>query len=211
MNSEKMKEAQFIREIKSLNIPIFSVKEVSIIIKKDSKYTSLYLSRLVNRGELARIEKGKYYVRGTSPYAVASNIIYPAYISMMSAFSYYGITTQNILSIDVLTTARHTSNINMEEYKILFTKIPRKFMFGFYRSKEDGTFVAYLEKAVIDALLIGKLPLPYIEEAYENAKEAGILNKSRLLSYVKRISSKDLEEKINKLEKTLKETNKFRS
>ncbi|ASI13785.1 transcriptional regulator antitoxin [Candidatus Mancarchaeum acidiphilum] len=205
-----MNQLQFIKEIKSLNIPVFSTKEASMIVNKDIKYTSLYLSRLLNRGEISRIEKGKYYLKDANPYAVASNIIYPSYVSMMSAFKYYGITTQNLSAIDILTDARHSNGISIGGYNIIFTKIPRRLMFGFYRSKEDGTFVAYVEKAIIDAILIGNLPIPYIEEAYENAKESRILEKGRLSSYIKRIGSKDLKEKINKIEKEVKEI-KFRS
>lgn len=203
-----MKELQFIKEIKSLNMPVFSIKEASTIIKKDNKYTSLYLSRLTERGEVGRIEKDKYYIKGTNPYAIASNIVYPSYLSMMSAFDYYKITTQNLSVIDIMTNLRHSVILNIDNYKIIFNKIPRRLMFGFYRSKEDGTFVAYIEKAIIDAILIGNLPFPYIEEAYENAKENGLIDESRLLSYANRINSKDLDIRINELNKVTEEKNR---
>ncbi|MGC9157330.1 MAG: type IV toxin-antitoxin system AbiEi family antitoxin domain-containing protein [Candidatus Micrarchaeia archaeon] len=192
-----MKASKFVETIGALGA-VFTVKDASRIIGKSEKYASLYLSRLIGSGHVLRIEKGKYCLSNASPYAVASNIVHPSYVSMLAALKYHGLTSQNIYAIDVVTSARH-KDIEAMGYSIIFNKVPRRLMFGFYRNDEDNAFVAYPEKALIDALLIGNIPLPYIEEAFENAEANGRLDKSKLMAYAKATGSKALEKKLVRL------------
>lgn len=193
-----MKTAEFIEMLKFYGIPVFTAAEASRIVDKGAKYTSLYLSRIAHSGKIARIEKGKYYITGSSSYAVASNITHPSYASMMSAFKYYGLTTQNISSIDIVSVDRHSS-MELMGYSIIFNKVPRGMMFGFRRVGEDGAFMAYPEKALIDAMLFGGIPMPYIIEAFANAREMRMLDTERLSQYAARIGSKELDKKIKAL------------
>ena len=84
-------------------------------------------------------------------------------------------------------------------YSIIFNKVPRRMMFGFRRVGEDGAFVAYPEKALIDAMLFGGIPMPYITEAFANAREMRMLDTERLSQYAARIGSKELDKKIKAL------------
>ena len=193
-----MKASQFIEDISRLGFSVFSVAEASRILEKSSKNTSLYLSRLSDAGSILRIEKGKYCIKGTSQYAIASNMLHPSYVSAMAAFKYYSLTTQNIYSIDVVSSARHGA-VEVVGFAMRFKKVPRKLMFGFCRSSEDGAFVAYFEKALIDSIMLFGIPTPYIEEAVQNAKDTHILDKRRLFAYLERIGSRDLYRRVDAL------------
>ena len=184
---------------------VFSVAAASRIMGSGGKYTSLYLSRLASQGYIDRIERGKFCLHGASAYAIASNIVHPSYISMLAAFKYYGLTAQNISTIDTVAGRRHKP-VELMGYSVLFKKAPRKLMFGFYRSSDDGAFIAYFEKALIDALLIGNVPMPYIEEAYRNAKDAHLLNEARLASYAKIAGSRLLSSSIKGIASSIAES-----
>ncbi len=199
-----MKASKFVEYLQSSGMTVFSVAEASRIIGKSRKYASLYLSRLAGQGYIDRIEKGKFCLHGASIYAVASNIKHPSYISMLAAFKYYGLTSQNISTIDVISGSRHKP-IEWMEYYVSFRKVPRKLIFGFYRSNEDGAFIAYFEKALIDSLLIGNIPLPYIEEAYRNAKDQNMIDDARLASFIKISGSKSLGNRIKSIEESIEE------
>lgn len=194
-----MKASYFLGMLRSSNTPVFTLSYAARIIGKKGKYASLFLSRLAARNELIRIEKGKYCVPEASIYAIASNIAYPSYVSMLSAFRYYNITTQNIVRIDVVSARRHAAISGIKGYGIDFTVVGRNRMFGFYRDRESGAFVAYVEKALIDALLFEKLPLPYIEEALASADAGGIIDYGRLRAFTFRTGSRRLAEKLNDL------------
>ena len=82
----------------------FTVYDIAKMLGKSTAYASLLLSK---SKKVHRIERGKYYIDGASKYEIASNIIYPAYISMHSAMQYYGLIDQNILKYSVITLKKH--------------------------------------------------------------------------------------------------------
>ena len=187
-----MKAINFINVFKRQNRRVFILQDAIRVINKEEKYTSLFLSRLVKNGFIKRIEKGKYYIVGTDIYTIASNIIYPSYISLFSALKYYGATTQNIVQMDVISTIRHKPIEDIEGYRINFIVLKRDMMFGFYRNKETGAFVAYIEKAIIDSLLFKNPSFSYIEESINLLKKLNLIDLTRLKEFASRINSKNV-------------------
>ncbi len=196
-----MKSIDFIRLMQHSKVAVFTTSYAASVIGKDTKYTSLFLSRLAESGEIKVIEKGKYYLPGTSAYAIASNIIRPSYISMLAAFKYHGITTQNISTIDVVSSKSHGYIESIEGYSVNFIKLMPKRIFGFYRDQETGAFVAEIEKAVVDSLHMEMVPLYYINEAVESAIAENKLDLEKLDAYAKMMGSKVLIKRIQKLKK----------
>ncbi len=184
-----MKAEKFAQEIKSRNMPVFTTRDAARIIGKKDKYASLFLGRMVGRSLLNRLEKGKYYLPGSDAYSVASNIVYPSYISLLSAFRYHNITTQIITTIDIVSTMRHSSIKNLEEHKINFINLGASRVFGFYRDSETNAFVAHIEKAVVDSLYLQNPPYQYIEEALNNAYNENILDIERMVYFARRMDS----------------------
>lgn len=194
-----MKSDELVGILKDRGMAVLTLADATRITGKSAKYTSLFLSRLANKGAIKRIEKGKYYLNGAGVYAIASNIIYPSYISLLSAFRYHNLTTQIITTVDVISTRRHKKIDNVEEHTINFISTKREKMFGFYRDRDTGAFVAYVEKAIIDSLYLRNPPYHYVEEAFVKATDAGMINFDRLAQFAARMRSHELTKRLKAL------------
>ena len=177
-------------------MPTFTNADIMRISGSGSAYAALLLHRMVNKGEAMRIERGKYYLKGTDIYAIASNVVHPSYISLMSAFRYHGITTQILLSADVVSVRRHKAIEGVSEHKINFMTLHRDRFFGFYRDRDTGAFVAYVEKAILDALYFQNPPMAYVKEAMLNAHEERKLDTARLSRFTRLMGSATLERRV---------------
>lgn len=163
---------------------VFTLNDIAKLTGKNKRYLSRLMSTSENVGHL---ERNKYYVKGSDIYALASNIVYPSYISLLSAFRYHNITTQVPVRFAVITTKRH-AEIVLEGVKIDFITFGRERVFGYERI--NGAFVAAIEKSIVDALYLSDPPYAYVEEAFKKAvekidlqklKEYGIYMKSKTL------------------------------
>jgi len=198
-----MRSIDFIRSVQYTKSPVFSTTYTAKIISKNVKYASLFLSRLVKSNEIKAIEKNKYYVNGTNIYAVASNITYPSYVSMFSAFRYHSITTQNISMIDIISAKGHTTIKNLDGYSINFIKFAPYHIFGFYRDFENNAFIAHIEKAIVDSLHRKSVPFTYVIEAAESAIRDDKLDINKLNTYAYMMKSKILISRLKKLYKNM--------
>ncbi len=204
-----MRSIDFVRRIQRSNTPVFTTAQAAKVIDKSEKYASLFLARLCKAGEIKALERGKYYLTGTSVYSIASNVMYPSYISMLSAFRYHRITTQILVQMEVVSITRHLPVANVDGYLIKFIKFGPNRFFGFYRDREGGAFVAYIEKAIVDSLYMENIPFAYVEEAAESAERDGKLNHERLDIFTDRMRSATLKKRVDKLYRSIgKERNK---
>ncbi|NMB66802.1 hypothetical protein GYA25_01970 [Candidatus Woesearchaeota archaeon] len=138
------------------NKTVISPRTISILKDVSNKYASLILKRYTEKNYLRRIKKGKY-TSSYNIYAVASNLIYPSYISFWSGIRYYGKTEQLLNTIFVACTKK-TRDIKFENYKIKFVKLSKKYFFGFKKeiSTNEEVFIADKEKLLLDCLLFQK-------------------------------------------------------
>lgn len=111
------------------------------------------LSRLTRRGELTRIERGKYTVH-PDPMVYASYLETPAYLSLWSGLRYYDLTTQQPTRVQVMV-AESRGNLETVD----FYQTSR--MFGFGRRRYDGfeVFVADPERLLLDCLTRDQVPV----------------------------------------------------
>ncbi len=172
--------------LQNYNKSVFTLKDIAKITGKPRKYLSLLLSK---NKMFKRIERGKYCLKEASIYVIASNIIYPSYVSLLSALRYYNLVTQMPNVVYVVATRQHKV-INFDGYSIKFIKFSRNRVFGY--KNDDGANVACPEKAIIDSLYEG-LDYSYVAEAFKNIEDADI---EKLKSYAINMDSKIL---INKL------------
>ena len=96
-----MQAIAFIKELEKLSRPVITLSDVLKIIGKNRAYTRVYIHRLVNKNVLFEVEKGKYTI-SEDPFEIASNLVFPSYISFISAYSIYGLTTQTPLEIQIV-------------------------------------------------------------------------------------------------------------
>ena len=169
-----MKTSEFNEYLSRNNIHVFTIADAARIIGKSRAYTSLFLFR--NKA-LRLAERGIYYTKDATEYEIASNIVYPSYISLISSLRFHNLTEQIPNTIYVVTTKRHKPIGDINGYRIEFKNVKKGMMFG-YR-KIDGAFVADPEKAIIDMVYLN-LFNEYADEAIEGNK----VNLSTLSKYI---------------------------
>ncbi|MCD6403108.1 MAG: hypothetical protein J7K98_02140 [Candidatus Aenigmarchaeota archaeon] len=188
-----MKTQEFIEKIKASRIPVFTLSDLSKLLRKKENYLKLYLHRLA-KNQLVRIEKNKYTLRGTNPFLVATNLIFPSYLSFITAYSYYGLTNQ-LVRVCYVVSLKQKKSLSYEGYSIKFVKFPKERFFGFRREIVEGKclFVAEIEKAIVDSLYMPRYcPVSETFFALKNAK----IDEKKLVSYAKRMKSSALFQRL---------------
>lgn len=150
-----MNAREFLEEIHKLKKSVLAFRDIARITGKSGGYLRLFLYRLKQKRLIMEIEKGKYALPGTHPLLVASNAAFPSYISFLSAYSYYSLTTQMPGKALVVST-KSKKSISLGNYRIEFVKFPAKRAFGYKKEDFMGgyIFIAEKEKAVIDSLYL---------------------------------------------------------
>ena len=161
------------------------MNDAAKITGKGKAYLKLYIFRLKKRGLIQTAERGKYFLPQNHLLA-ASGLMYPSYISFLSAYSYYQITMQMPRKIQVVA-RRQKKELKWGEYLVQFIKFPQKKFFGYKKEEyNDGTLVvAEKEKAIVDSLYLPEYcPL---DETF-HAMESGI-DIEKLVDYALRMDS----------------------
>jgi len=151
-----VKSSDLVRRMRAFRKAVFSLSDLSKILGKDRAYTKVFANRLT-RGDLLNLERDKYTLRGTDPLVVASNVVFPSYVSFISAYQYYGLTTQLPRVIHVVT-MKQRKGLAYDNTSIRFVRFLRHRFFGVRREVREGKllFVAAVEKAIIDSLYLPK-------------------------------------------------------
>lgn len=168
----------------------FTVRDVAKAMHKSTAYASMVLS---TSKRVRRLERGVYYIPGTSPYELASNIVYPSYVSLVAALQYYELIDQNIIRYSVVTTKRHGS-VRFEGGEIEFVTTSKERIFGYLF--HYNFYIASPEKTFIDCLYFGSPDFPQVESSFASALDDKLLDIKRLKDHATRMRSKSL---INKL------------
>jgi predicted transcriptional regulator of viral defense system len=153
-------------------LAVFTIKDLQKITGKDERILSVYINRMTKMGMINKIEKGKFTIYD-DPFIVSTQLVYPSYISFLSAFFLHGKTTQTINEILVVS-SRRKKDIDVFGMKIKFIMLNPRFMFGFKKVEKGNSyiFLAEVEKAIIDSLYLPRYcPL---SEVFSALKEADI-------------------------------------
>ncbi len=150
--------------------PTFGVDSIANIIGADASYARVYLNRLKKRGLVQKIQRNVYTVQ-KDPFAIASRIVWPSYISLWSALRYHNLTEQLTNEISVLTTSmRNGKKMSALDTTIVFHHIKPEHFFGFSKVLigQIEVFIAGPEKAILDTALHRKASF---SEIYSILKE----------------------------------------
>jgi predicted transcriptional regulator of viral defense system len=169
---------------------VFTVYDIAKMLGKSTAYASLLLSK---SKKAHRIERGKYYIEGVSSYEIASNIVYPSYVSMHAALQYYGLMDQNVLRYSVITLKRHKP-INVGGTMINFIRTKKKSFFGYTR--KSNTYIASPEKLFVDCLYFGGVPFSVLKEAIATAREDNLIDIATIGRYAVMLGSRVLVSKL---------------
>ncbi|MGB9732761.1 MAG: type IV toxin-antitoxin system AbiEi family antitoxin domain-containing protein [Candidatus Micrarchaeia archaeon] len=146
-----MQTKEFIKFLASRNITVFTLDDATKILDSGKMYASLFLQRAVGKNVIGRVERGLYYIKSkANEYEIASNVLKPSYVSMVSALAYYGLTTQIPRFIYVVSTKRHKPIKGINGYDIIFKHVKQDMMFGYHKEANGNVYIADPEKAIVD-------------------------------------------------------------
>ena len=190
-----MKTEEFNRILQTNSISVFSLEDASRIIGKPKHYTTVFLrrDRIVKRAA-----NGVYYTPDASSYEIASSIVKPSYVSLISALRFYNITEQIPNTMYVLSPKRHNS-ISIDGTRIEFVKVKPSLMYSY--KKIDGAMIAEPEKAIVDMLYLGRF-----EEYAEEAMESKVISREKLVGFAELAGRKSLVKRIGKLLEKIEES-----
>ncbi len=169
---------------------VFDLKTVCRIAGKKPAYARLLAFRLAKAGKIHAIARGRYCVT-EDPVAVASNLVHPSYLSLWSAFRFYGLTEQLPGDMFVVSN-RQRRPVPFMGSKIVFVHQKRLLPFARKTYGNFEIFVAEPETAIVEslrhpsyvplgetvkALASGKLDLGKLGQV---AKQAGICVQKRV-------------------------------
>ncbi len=183
-----MKTQEFNAFAMKKGLRVFTLAQAASIMRKPRYYASLFLSR---DREVRRAERGVYYAKDATEYEVASRIVAPSYVSLISALRFHNLTEQIPRFIYVVSFKRHRAIENLNGYKVIFKTVKKRLMFGY--SNVDGTYVAAPEKAVVDMFYLGEFT-DYAEEAIESKR----LDAKLLLKYAAATENKELVKRVKR-------------
>lgn len=131
---------------------VFTLKDIAMVGGLKDSVARVYISRMLKKGLLKRIERGKY-TSGEDAFATASQLVFPSYISFLPALYMHGLTEQMVSRITVAS-PRRKMNLSVFGTPVVFVRMKPSMMFGFRRIKKGSTFVVLAdpEKAAIDIL-----------------------------------------------------------
>lgn len=175
-----VKRDEFLDYLKSNRLNVFNIHEAARIFGKPEKYVSMRLSSMPR---IKRATRGVYYLQDTDIGEIATGIISPSYISLVSAFALHEATTQIPLEMQVISPVQHKM-LEVEGYRIRFIRLSRNRIFGYTRI--DSTMVATLEKAIVDSLYLNMYSGEALEVATENVTRLDI---DRMIDYGVRMRS----------------------
>jgi len=186
-----MKLSEVLHYLEKSGKNVFSIYDAAKIMGKPTAYASLLLSK---SKDVERIEKGRYFIKGTDIYEIASNILFPSYVSLYAAMQYYELIDQNIIRYSVIALKRHRPIIFANGVSIEFITVKNSMMFGYVN--KNNAHIASPEKLFIDCLYLGKVPFSELKNALEAANADGLIDSKLIVDYAIRIGSSTL---INKL------------
>jgi predicted transcriptional regulator of viral defense system len=115
--------------------------------------------RYCKKGYIVRIKRGFYVLKTKwenlqekDIFSIANILQVPSYISLVTALSYYGITTQLQQGYIESIALKRTKSVNIKETAFTYTRIADKLYYGFTREKD--VFIASPEKAFLDAFYL---------------------------------------------------------
>lgn len=165
----------------SNGIKVFNIHEAARIFGKPEKYVSM---RLPTMPKIKRAARGIYYVYDADVSEIATKIVTPSYVSLISAYAIHGVTTQMPIELQVISPVQHNP-LDLEGYRIRFLKFRLDRIFGY--ETINGSLVATLEKAIIDSLYLNV----YLDETMEvTVNNSSLIDNLKLSNYGLRMRSR---------------------
>jgi len=156
------------RDLKPLRERLFfTLDDMVTLLAVDRRSAQVLCSRYIKSGRFIRLKRDFYVLEENwVSYSqedflrIANFLQVPSYISLMTALSIHGVTTQVQRDYFESISVRQTVTYTVKGKTFAFHKVKRSYYFGF--EKREGIFIASKEKALIDAVYLwsfGRYPL----------------------------------------------------
>jgi predicted transcriptional regulator of viral defense system len=137
----------------------FTTTEVAEILGIQVPSASVFCSRYAKSGLLVKL-KNNYFtstqkwqnISNQELYQIANMLQVPSYISLMSALSYYEVTSQMQQGFIESVALKRTITYNVREVVFKYYKLQKKYYGDFV--KQGSIFIATKEKAFLDAMYL---------------------------------------------------------
>lgn len=137
----------------------FSSQDVADILGIKKSSAVVLCARYVKKGLFIRLKKDLYVLRERWQrnslwefFQIANILQVPSYISLMTALSFYDVTTQVQRGFIESICIKRTAKYEIDAALFNFYKLKKEFYFDFI--KQNGFFIATKEKALLDALYL---------------------------------------------------------
>jgi len=149
-------------KIKKLNKLYFGCADIAKAFAISTESSRVAATRLVKNGILIRAKRNIYVsserwdsLSTEESFVLANLLQVPSYISLMSALSYYEVTTQLQRNFTESVGYYRTKLVEVGGRVFNYNKINKNLYFGFIKTK--GFFIASPEKAFLDACYLKSL------------------------------------------------------
>ncbi|MGB9628928.1 MAG: type IV toxin-antitoxin system AbiEi family antitoxin domain-containing protein [Thermodesulfobacteriota bacterium] len=140
-------------------VPYFTPDDVAELLNIKSPSAAVLCVRYTKKGLFTRLKKNFYVLKErwqqnsyVDLYRISNILQVPSYISMMTALSFYEVTTQVQRDFFEAMSIKKTVKYEIESISFKFYKIKKSLYFDFI--KMDDFFIATKEKAFMDAIYL---------------------------------------------------------
>ena len=148
--------------LKNIQKPYFNLRDLSRALSVTLPSAKVMASRYVKSGLLIRLKRDLYVLAEEWPYLpleqkfqFANLIQAPSYISLMTALTYYEISTQMQRDFIESIALKRSKQVTVQDTVFQYSKIKPLLYFGFIR--QEQFFIAEPEKALLDAFYLMSL------------------------------------------------------
>jgi predicted transcriptional regulator of viral defense system len=159
--------AYLISRLYEENKPVFTISDVQNILSKDYNQTTDLLSEMVKRKVISRLKNGKFLIvpqevgnveRYLGNWFVAASEVVNSpdyYIGFYSAMNHWGMLTQPLLKVFIVTPKRQVVPAQLKD-SLIFIYMKEKFIWGIkeeWATQTRKVRISDLEKTILDGLL----------------------------------------------------------
>ena len=148
-----------IQKLEQINKPYFTNADIARVLGITMRSANVSATRYCEQGYIIRVKRGLYVLKNIwknlgekDLFSLANILQVPSYISLGSALSYYGITTQLQQGYIESIALKRTKSVNIVDTSFTYTRIGKELYSGFIR--EQDFFIALPEKAFLDTLYL---------------------------------------------------------
>lgn len=162
-----MKEKEFIQ--KNIDMPVIASHDFQLI-SENPEMLRVQVHKWVEKGILIQLKRGLYIlnvpgVKKPPEFYLANRIVFPSYVSMESALSYYGLIPEAVYS-SVSVTTKKTNYFNNNIGNFIYHHTKKELFSGYKKLKieEFSINIATPEKSILDYLYLKYLNIEGLKD-----------------------------------------------